>query len=434
MNRWIQLLLVSSVAIVIIAMIVFHQADLPDNEFENMNEEHINGQIEIRIMTMFGGTDPAREAFEIQLENFMEENKQVKIINESMTSVGNEFRIAVKTSFTTGNEADITFFYTGADAEGIIKSGNVMSLGEMQENYPYLGNNIRENAFDSVREKDGEIYAIPLTGFYEGLFVNTTLFEQYNIPLPMDWDLFMSSLIRLREKNITPMAAPLEQSYYLIENFILVESSISNYYNVLEGDIPVSWINGLNQIQDVYNQGGFGTSLISMSVEKAQQMFIEGEAAMILEGSWFTGLCNATAGNIIVMPMPIPLDSELEEGTVIGGFSSGYYVSRNAYESEKQEMVMKLLNYLIQSESIRSIAMANGGIPSSDIAIEGSSQLVLDGYKMVSEAKNLVMPIDSRLITEAFSYIVDEGLPYLLYNKMSAEEILDEVKRIQNRE
>jgi raffinose/stachyose/melibiose transport system substrate-binding protein len=56
------------------------------------------------------------------LLDFQAANPQVKIVNESMTSVGDEFRTAVKTDFSTGNEADVTFFYTGADVKGIIEA------------------------------------------------------------------------------------------------------------------------------------------------------------------------------------------------------------------------------------------------------------------------------------------------------------------------
>ncbi len=85
------------------------EASEGSNETEDDKSEEDNQSVELRIVTMFGGTDPSTEAFKQQLQDFMAENPHVTVVDESMTSVGDEFRTAVKTDFSTGNEADVTF-------------------------------------------------------------------------------------------------------------------------------------------------------------------------------------------------------------------------------------------------------------------------------------------------------------------------------------
>lgn len=390
--------------------------------------------VELRIVTMFGGTDPATVAFEAQLEAFMAANPNVTIKNESMTAVGDEFRTKVKTDFSTGNEADINFFFTGADVEGIIEAGRVVALDEIQAAYPNVAKDVSAGVLDSVRTGDGKVYAIPMTGFYEGLFVNKALFEQYGLELPTTWDNLEKAITVFKENGIVPFAGPLAQSHYMIEHFIYASAGAEGHQNVLDGDVPASWVDGLNNIKKLYDGGAFAADALSMDIELAQILFRQEKAAMILEGSWFIGGCeDALKEKMTVLPMPAAPGGAKDPSSIVGGFSSGYYLSRSAFEdSAKREAAVALLDFLTTADAIKEIAQANGGSPSAPVVVEGLPQVAVDGHQMAASAKALSMPIDSRLSPEAFNYIVKEGVPFIAFGERSAEEVLAEVKNIQN--
>lgn len=392
-------------------------------------------EIELRIVTMFGGTDPSTEAFEQQLADFMTANPNVTIVNESMTSVGDEFRTAVKTDFSTGNEADVTFFYTGADVQGIIEAGGVVPYEEVWETYPEVGVDISKGILDSVREADGKVYALPMTGFYEGLFVNKELFDQFGLELPTNWDNLLKAVEVFNENGVTPFAGPIAQSHYLIEHFILSEAGVEGHQNVLDGDVPASWVAGLNNIKDLYDMNAFSADALSMEIEASQNLFRQGKAGMILEGSWFIGGCDdELKAKMTVLPMPTAPGGAKDPSSIVAGYSSGYYISRSSFEdASKQQAVVDLVAYLTSAESIKELATANGGTPSAIVTVEGLPQVALDGHKMAASASALTMPIDSRLTPEAFNYIVKEGVPFIAYGERSAEDVLAEVKNIQNR-
>ncbi len=407
--------------------------DTSDSD-ESQSSETTN-DVELRIVTMFGGTDPSTEVFEQQLKDFMDANPNVTIINESMTSVGDEFRTAVKTDFSTGNEADITFFYTGADAKGIIESGSVVPYEEVRETYPEVGGDISESILDSVREFDGKLYALPMTGFYEGLFVNTELFDQYDLELPTTWENLTTAIEVLSENGITPIAGPIAQSHYLIEHFVLAQAGVEGHQDVLDGDIPQSWVDGLTHIKEFHDMNAFSADAIAMEIEASQNLFRQGKAAMIFEGSWFIGGCDEELqAKMTVMPMPTAPGGSKDPTSIVAGYSSGYYISRRSYDDvSKQEVVVDLVKHLTSAEAIKEIAAANGGTPSAPVTVEGLSQVALDGHKMAAQAKGLSMPIDSRLKPEAFNYIVKEGVPFIAFGERTAIEVLEEVKNIQGR-
>ena len=392
-------------------------------------------EVELRIVTMFGGTDPATEVFEAQLEAFMAEYPNVTIKNESMTAVGDEFRTKVKTDFSTGNEADVNFFFTGADVSAIIEAGRVVPLSEIQSAYPNVAKDVSAGVLDSVKVADGEVYAIPMTGFYEGLFVNKELFAQYDLELPTTWANLEKAVEVFQANGIVPFAGPIAQSHYMIEHFVYASAGAQGHQDLLDGDVPASWVNGLNNIKALYDNGAFAADALSMDIELAQILFRNEKAAMILEGSWFIGGCDdALKEKLTVLPMPNADGGSKDPSSIVGGFSSGYYLSRAAFEdSAKREVTVALLDYLTTAESIRAIAQANGGSPSAAVVVEGLPQVAVDGHTMAANAKALSMPIDSRLTPEAFNYIVKEGVPFIAFGERTAEEVLEEVKNIQNK-
>ncbi len=411
------------------------ETDAKDNDEEETKTVAKDDQVELRVVTMFGGTDPSTEAFEAQLEAFTAANPHVTIKNESMTAVGDEFRTKVKTDFSTGNEADINFFFTGADIEAIIEADRVVPLSEIQASYPDIAKDISAGVLDSVRTADGEVYALPMTGFYEGLFVNKDLFAQYDLELPTTWANLEKAIEVFKANDIVPFAGPIAQSHYMIEHFVYASAGAEGHQDVLDGDVPASWVDGLNNIKALYDNGAFAADALAMDIELAQILFRQEKAAMILEGSWFIGGCDdELKAKMTVLPMPNAEGGAKDPSSIVGGFSSGYYLSRAAFEDEaKREATVALLDFLTTAESIRQIAQANGGSPSAAVVVEGLPQVAVDGHQMAAAAKALSMPIDSRLTPEAFNYIVKEGVPFIAFGERTAEEVLAEVKAIQNK-
>ena len=96
----------------------------------------------------------------------------MKIDNDTMSANDDGFRTKVNTDMNSGNEPDLLFYFIGADAEGFVNAGKVVPLNEILDADAEWKNGFIPDALELAKQKDGNIYAAPLTGFYEGLFVN----------------------------------------------------------------------------------------------------------------------------------------------------------------------------------------------------------------------------------------------------------------------
>lgn len=410
--------------------------DKKEDKKENKIEETKTPQkVKIRIATMFGGTDPATEVYKQLLQDFMNKNPHVEITDESMTSVGEEYRTKIKTDYAAGNEPEIIFFYTAADAKSLIETGEVMAYEDMWKDYPNLAKDVTPGIKEAMKEFDGKTYAMPVTGFYEGLFVNEKIFEDHGLALPTDWDSFMTAVETLATTDIVPLAGPLGQSHYLIEHFVLAAGGAEDHKDTFENGVLSTWVDGFNLIKDVYEKNGFSKDALSLDIEGAQNLFKREKAAMILEGSWFIGgLEDDLKERVTVVPMPSGPSGKKDPTAIVAGYSSGYYVSKSAYENnDKRDTVIQLVDHLIQASTIEAIAEANGGVPAANVTVPGLSPVAKAGHEMAANAKQLNMPIDSRLDPEAFNYIVSQGTPYIAADQKTAESVLEEVMKLHKK-
>jgi raffinose/stachyose/melibiose transport system substrate-binding protein len=388
-------------------------------------------KVQLRIVTMFGGTDPSTEVLKSSLEQFKKDNPNVEIIEESMTA-GDEFRTKVFADFSSGNEPDVTFFFTGKDAKDIIEAGKVVALDDLLKEDAAWADGFSDAALEQVRAEDGNLYAIPLTGYYEGLIVNKKLFEDNGLELPTDWAKFETAIKTFSEKGIVPLGASLVDSYYLIEHYILAAGGTEGNTAGLANGIHDSWKTGLDQIKAHAEMGAFPKDTNTIDDTLAQQLYQQGQAAMMINGSWaLGGIPDDVKANTTVLPMPVMPGGKATYGDVVSGFGSGYYLSKKAYEdASKKDAAVALIKFLTSKETVAAFAKANGGVPAAKVTVEGLPQAAVDGHKMIADATSLSYPIDSQIKPEAFTHI-RTNVPQIAASKKTVEEVLTEAQKIE---
>lgn len=395
--------------------------------------------IELRVFSTFGGTDAAREAFQAALDEFTAANPHVKIENDVMSANDDSFRTKVTTDMTTGNEPDILFYFVGADANEIINAGKVAPLDEILEADQEWKSSFSPAALGFTKHTDGKTYAVPLTGYYEGLFVNKQLFEENGVELPTDWEKMKAAVTAFKAKGIIPISGPFDQSHYLIEHFVLGAAGSEGHGKGLLDGIDPNWELGLSAMKELYDLGAFPEDAATIDLGMASNYYMQGKAAMILEGNWAIGGFadkennNTTVqDNTTVIPFPAIPGGKGTGNQLIGGFGSGFYLAQSTYDdAAKKDAAVALLKHLTSAPIVKSIATANGGIPAiSGVVVDGLPQAAKDGLAMLEKAESVNKPIDNIVAPETFSTIRANIHPVLTGDK-TPKEALEEARQIE---
>ena len=204
--------------------------------------------VTLKTVSSFAGTDAAAGAY-VEILKAYEEATGNKIEDSSATS-DEAWKASVLNDFAAGNEPDVMFFFA-ANADSAPILDKVVPISEINAAYPDL--KLTENAV--LTEADGKVYAIPSRPFWEGLFVNTDLFEQYGLELPTDWAKLETAIAKFNEVGIVPIAVSLSDIPHYIAEFAIIASGTPQEHmarpKTIE-EVPDSWYEGMDLIAKLY--------------------------------------------------------------------------------------------------------------------------------------------------------------------------------------
>lgn len=314
--------------------------------------------VTLRTVSIFAGTDAAGPAY-VDLLDAWEAETGNKVDDASATS-DEAWKAGVLNDFAAGNEPDVLFYFAAsADSQPILDK--VVPISEINEAYPDL--NLPE--VEALRESDGVVYAIPVRSFWEGLFCNLDLFEEYDLELPTDVEKFEKAVEVFNENGIVPMGISLSDIPHYIAEFAIISSGSVADHNArpkTAEEIPASWIAGMELINHLYEIGAFPANVNSTTEDLTTQMFVDKQAAMLLDGSWrANSITQENWDSTVVVPFPAYSD-EADPTAIIGGTSMGFYITRKAWDdAAKRDTAVNLLAYLTSEESQEKLGFSFGG-------------------------------------------------------------------------
>ncbi len=345
--------------------------------------------VTLKTVSTFAGTDPATPEYNDILKKF-EETTGNKIEDQSATS-DEAWKAGVMNDFAAGNEADVLFYFAkGADSQPILDK--VVPISEINAAYPDL--KLVEN--ELLREADGNVYAIPVRSFWEGLFCNKDLFDELGLELPTDWAKLETAVKAFKEAGITPIAVSLSDiPHYILEFCILSAGSPEEHQaQPKSGDpVPASWTKGMEILHELYEMGAFAPDVNATTEAITSQAFRDKKAAMQLDGSWFAnGIAQENWDSTTVLPFPTK-DETADPTAIIGGTSMGFYLTRKAWDDPaKRDAAVQLLATLTSDESVERLGFFFGG------------DLLKAAKKMVGESKAMCGPIQDVMDPEVRVY------------------------------
>nr|WP_307992736.1 extracellular solute-binding protein [uncultured Niameybacter sp.] len=388
---------------------------------------------DIRIVSMFGGTDPNAQTFDALVEQFRTDNPGVNVEVESATA-DETWKSNVLTDFAAGNEPDVLHFFTDVTSETIVQQGKVVPLADIQAVYPEYASNINPAALESAKCPDGKQYAIPTHGYYEGLFVNTDLFDANGVELPTDWAKLENAVTKFAATDITPIAVALgHQPHYWIEHFVLAEGGVAEHSNRDLAAVKDTWVNGLSYFKKFNDMGAFPVDTATTQNDLVEAQFINKQAAMFLDGSWCVGKFG-DSDTVKLMPVPGVGNGKNDGKQLISGFSSGFYITKKAWDDPaKREAAVRLVEALTTTEAIgQMVVVAGGGAPAAEVGtLDGLSPLGQSGSAMAGAASAVDGAADGWLTKPAWNFLLSK-IPGIAAGTEDPVAVVDQLITLQN--
>ena len=338
-----------------------------------------NPPVKLRVVTSYGVDDGNRKNYENAVRSY-EEATGNRVLDSSAAS-NEEWKAKVLTDFETGAEPDVLFFFTDADAEPFIGAGKVMDIASIREEYPDYAANMRDSMMPVAA--DGKCYAVPSSGFWENLFVNTKVLSDCGVAVPgpdYTWDQFLSDCQTIKDRGYTPIACSLfEVPHYWFEFCVMNNGSLATQLDVpvsVDDDAGRKWTAALNDIKDLHTRGFFPANTLTATEAEIVQLFGDGKAAFLIDGSWEVGYLASSYGTENYAVAYVPAKGERLATEAIGGISMGYFITAKAWNNPgKRDAAVQFVEHMTSDEVMSSFVTTEVTALKNGVSLSGLNEL-----------------------------------------------------------
>ena len=370
-------------------------------------------EITLHTISCFAGGNSAGDAYVSILRDF-ETATGYTVVDDSSTS-NEAWKAGVLKHFAAGDEPDVLFFFAaGADSKLLLN--RLVPLAEINASYPDLS----FPQEDVLKEADGQVYAIPLYSFWEGLYVNTDLFDRFGLDLPTDWEKLVRAIQVFRDNDIVPISVSLSDIPHYLAEFAMLAcvppEELALRPKIFE-EVPASWFEAMNLIRELYQLGAFPEDAAFTTESVTTGMFVDGKSAMQFDGSWQVASFSAQGmDSIAVLPMPLRGGGRAE--CYPGGVSMGFFLTRKAWNSNRRDAAVALLAALTSKESLEKLdnQQMAGRLRSS--------------WEQMTENRRMTQPLQDAMNQQARENWLLECVPAVADGSMSAEACWQKVMEL----
>lgn len=383
--------------------------------------------ITLNVYTSFGESDGNHDTYQALIKQFQEKSN---IVIEDHSAVSNEeWKMSILSLFNSGKDPDVLFYFSGTDAESLITEHKVIDLATIRESYPSYGTNINSSILDTMKASDSKNYALPVSGYWEGLFINKDLFDEYDISIPDNWDSFLEAISAFKEHDVIPIAVSLgEVPHYWFEFLIYNHTGPASHLNTiptLNNPTPKAFVDGFNDLITLYQMGAFPPDTAMISNVEAFTLFQNKKAAMVLDGSWSVGQIQDT-DNVMLIPFPTYENSPRQNTDMIAGFSMGFYITEKAWNDPlKQKACIDFINTMTSNDSI-FMFNKNGTISPVSAKPHTTANSLLQSIALVnSEGTAFISAVQDTMNISARNTLFSR-IPDIVSGAISIEDALNE--------
>ena len=397
------------------------------------NKEAPGGAVELTVVTSFRESDGNRRNFVDAYKAYEAASGNTIIDVEIMSAVNEEWKAKVVSDFMNGDEPDVLFYFTGADADELIRNEMLVPISEIRREYPDYATNMKESLLP-VSTYDGRQYAVSVNGYWEGLFINKKVLESCGIPVPgvdYTWEQFLADCRVIKESGYIPIACALgDIPHYWFEYCVFNNGSVASHTRApasIDDEVAMSWIAGLNDIKDLYDEGFFPEDTNSISDAETVLMILDERAAFLLDGSWKVGWILDTAENPDDFTVTyVPAKGARKPTDAVGGFSMGYCITRKAWNDPvKRSACVEFVMAMTTDEVVSSFgeltvtALKEGVVPRGDL-----SSFALSALDM-TKGSTAMVPAAQDLINTASRDALFKSIPDIVAGRVTAEAALE---------
>lgn len=257
----------------------------------------------------------------------------------------------LKTLAATGQLPDI--YQAASDViTTFVESGQIMVLNDVADETGF-SDKLYPSCESLAYAGDGNMYVYPFSGqSYLLWYYNTAIFEELNLEVPKTFEELQHVIEVLNENDIVPMALFAQEGW----NSVALYDAVATRYNkdginaLNDGEAAITddaYMQAAETVEKLVQAGMFQDGCVTTNYDNASAMFLNGEAAMFLNGYWYIeDATKALGDDVDWMYYPAADEESYEAGRSVfsgGASTAGFAVNPDGAHAEEAAVVAEFL-------------------------------------------------------------------------------------------
>ena len=329
-------------------------------------------------------TDPDKKVVENAVKEANELLADSGYYIENMPTQNDKYKEKVIIAMSSGQAPDLYSSWSGGPLFEYVDSGFAQPLEDLIESSP-IKDKVSPAAL-SQATYNGHIYGVPYLNIsIAGIFYNTEIFAKYGLEEPKTLSELEHICEVLKANGIIPFALANRTKWTASMMFICLATRIGGlepFQAAVAGTGSFEddcFIQAGEIMQDWVRKGYFPEGVNSLNEDdgQARQLMYQGKAAMLLNGSWYTGTFPSDSKEFYQkigwFSFPAVEGSDADPDIQIGTVGDQFISMNPSVQGAKREAAWKLIEAHL-SDTSNQIVIDIGKIP----PLVGSENMVTD--------------------------------------------------------
>jgi raffinose/stachyose/melibiose transport system substrate-binding protein len=325
-------------------------------------------------------------------------------------------------------------------AQTFVDNGKLYPLDELLQSDAAWESNFKEGVFSNFTI-DSKVYGVPFQVTNTCVFYNKDLFAQAGITeFPSTWAGLLEAVDKLKAIDVVPIALGNKEKWNA-ESVIF--STLANrftgtdwYQSIREKSgakfTDPDFVSALTALDGLAKAGAFNTDVNSIDGAQQRQMYMNGKAAMTIDGSWAIADFDANSPEDVknateIAALPSVDGGKGEATAITGGAGWAYAVNANI-APEKVEAVKALIIALTGPE-YATAAVKAGTLTAAQPSEyqQETSKIIATKFDAFATGRSFI-PVYDHQLNSSIIEVMNSGLQELLIGTVSPEELAQRIQ------
>ncbi|WP_240415254.1 ABC transporter substrate-binding protein [Paenibacillus periandrae] len=375
--------------------------------------------------------DRRQEVVKESIQSFNQTHPHIQIVPYFYE--GETYKAKLRVAAISGKMPDLFYYWTGESFKYMVDSQIVADLTDlMQENLAYKKQFYPETLQNSSYYE--RLYGLPHTTSHVMFWYNKRLFAQFGITPPETWDELILAAENLLSKGISPFSVSGKERWPLLNWYAYLSNRLggtTSYQHTIKGTgdfTDPSFIEAALLFRELVKKKMFEPGFLGVDRQTAENMLLNGEAAMYLQGDW---AAEEMLSNPDIGYFRFPTVHGNGDRTVYYGGSSGWAISKNS----NLQAAFEVLSYMVSMEERKKFVEASGQLSTLKELPLSPSHMKPSIYDYVQfiekDPSNYFGYYDQEIDPRRSELLLDAVVTMAGAQTMSRKEIEDLLKQIR---